>query len=99
MTKSLNLPAALDALEKPISLPPSLLAKARETREHSTPSAIEQSLEIIEELSSQNTNTLDEVTRQTLHPEHGKVSHSTHRRSEFSTRRRKKTRFSGKTTS
>ena len=62
MTKALNLPAVLDALEKPIRLPPSLLAKARETRENETPALIEQSLEAIEGLSSQNTNTLDEVT-------------------------------------
>ena len=99
VTKSLNLPAALDALEKPVSLPPSLLAKARETREHGTPLAIERSLEMIEELSSQNSSTLDEVTRQTLHPEHGKMSHMSHRQLEFLTRRRKRTRTSGKVTS
>ena len=51
----------LDALEKPISLPPSLLAKAREVRDHNTPSLIERSLEAIEELSSQNSGVLDEV--------------------------------------
>lgn len=58
---SLNLPAVLDALEKPITLPPSLLAKAREIRTHRTPSLIEKSLEAIEELSSQNSGTLEEV--------------------------------------
>lgn len=58
---SLNLPAVLDALEKPITLPPSLLAKAREIRTHSTPSLIEKSLEAIEELSSQNSKTLEEA--------------------------------------
>lgn len=61
MTISLNLPAVLDALEKPISLPPSLLAKAREVREHKTPALIEKSLEVIQQLSSQNSNTLEEV--------------------------------------
>lgn len=61
MIKSLSLPAVLDALEKPISLPPSLLAKAREVRAHNVPSLIEKSLEIIEELSSQNSSTLEEV--------------------------------------
>jgi programmed cell death 6-interacting protein len=61
VTKALNLPAVLDALEKPISLPPSLLAKAREIRGHDAPSLIERYLEAIEELSSQNSNTLDEV--------------------------------------
>lgn len=62
VTKSLNLPAVLDASEKPISLPPSLLAKAREVRGHDTPSFVEKSLEIIEELSCQNSKTLEEVT-------------------------------------
>jgi len=66
VTKTLNLPAVLDALEKPIGLPPSLLAKAREIRGHDTPSLIGQSLEAIEELSSQNSSTLDEVIRQML---------------------------------
>lgn len=66
MTKTLNLPAVLDALERPIGLPPSLLAKAREVRGHDMPSLIGRSLEVIEELSSQNSNTLDEVIRQTL---------------------------------
>ena len=66
MTKSLNLPAVLDALERPINLPPSLLAKAREIRDHSTPSLIEKSLEAIEKLSFQNTSTLEEVLQQML---------------------------------
>lgn len=61
MTKSLNLPAVLDALEKRINLPPSLLAKAREVRGHDTLPLIEKSLEVIEELSSQNSDTLEEV--------------------------------------
>ena len=76
ITNALNLPAALDALEKPISLPPSLLAKARETRAHDMPSRIDQALEVIDELSSQNSSTLDEVIRQALHSEYGKVSHT-----------------------
>ena len=76
VTKSLNLPTALDALEKPISLPPSLLAKARETRGHDMPSLIERSLEEIEELSSKNSSTLNEVSRQTLHPDHVKMTHT-----------------------
>ena len=99
VTKSLNLPATLDALEKPVKLPPSLLAKARETREHDTPSSIDRFLEVIGELSSQNTHILEEVTRQTSYPEYWKASHAAHRRLESSTTRRKKTRISGRTTS
>lgn len=77
-TNTLNLPAALDALEKPISLPPSLLAKATEIRGRDTPSLIDRTLEVIEDLSSQNSSTLDEVIRQTLYPEHEKnVSYRT----------------------
>jgi len=87
-TKSFNLPATLDALEQPVALPPSLLAKERETREHDTPSSIERYFEVIEDLASQNTHTLKEVTPQALYAEHGKVSHMTHRRLEFSTRKR-----------
>lgn len=64
--RDLSLPTVLDALEKPISLPPSLLAKAREIREHDAPPLIEQYLEVIEELSSQNSNTLDEVIQLAL---------------------------------
>ena len=63
VARTLNLPGVLDALEKPISLPPSLLFKAREIRGHDMPSSIERSLEVIEELSSQNSSTLEEVPR------------------------------------
>lgn len=75
LTQSLNLPAILDVLEKPISLPPSLLAKAREIREHNSPSLIEQSLEVIEEMSSQNSSILDEVILHAFHSKHTKLSH------------------------
>ena len=97
VTKTLNLPAALDALEKPISLPPSLLAKAREIRGHDTPSLIERSLDVIEGLSSQNSTTLDEVIWLTLNlKRHVSLSR---RQLELSTRKRKRMRISAKTTS
>ncbi len=38
--RSLNLPAALEALEKPIGLPPSLLKKAEEVRQEHGPAKV-----------------------------------------------------------
>ncbi|KAI9461717.1 pH-response regulator [Lactarius psammicola] len=49
--QSQNLPAALDALDKPIGLPPSLLKKAEEIRSENGPERVEKSLEDIETLA------------------------------------------------
>jgi programmed cell death 6-interacting protein len=61
MLRSLNLPASLDALERPIGLPPSLLKKAEEIRLEEGPSRIEESIENVEKLAEYNTKLLDEV--------------------------------------
>lgn len=57
----LNLPASLDALERPIGLPPSLLKSAEEIRLEEGPSRIEESIENVEKLAEYNRKLLDEV--------------------------------------
>jgi len=47
-----NLPATLDALDKPIGLPPSLLKKAEEIRLENGPERVEKSLEDVQMLAS-----------------------------------------------
>ena len=59
--RSLNLPASLDALERPIGLPPSLLKKAEEVRLEEGPNRIEESIENVEKLAEYNAKLLDEV--------------------------------------
>jgi programmed cell death 6-interacting protein len=59
--QSLNLPAALDALDKPIGLPPSLLKKAEEVRSENGPERVEKSLEDIEILARRAMSILTEV--------------------------------------
>ena len=59
--RSLNLPASLEALERPIGLPPSLLKKAEEVRLEEGPSRIEESIENVEKLAGYNAKLLDEV--------------------------------------
>ncbi|KAI9512028.1 pH-response regulator [Russula earlei] len=49
--QSQNLPAALDALDKPIGLPPSLLKKAEEVRLENGPKRVEKSLEDVQMLA------------------------------------------------
>ncbi|KAI0293747.1 BRO1-like domain-containing protein [Russula brevipes] len=49
--QSLNLPAALDALDKPIGLPPSLLKKAEEVRLENGPERVEKSLDDVQMLA------------------------------------------------
>ena len=58
---SLNLPAALDALDRPIGLPPSLLKKAEEVRLENGPDRIEASIRDVETLANHNSALLDEV--------------------------------------
>jgi programmed cell death 6-interacting protein len=56
-----NLPAALDALDKPIGLPPSLLKKAEEIRLENGPERVEKSLEDVQMLASRAMAILTEV--------------------------------------
>jgi programmed cell death 6-interacting protein len=57
----LNLPSSLDALERPIGLPPSLLAKAETVRTDEGPTRIEASIEDVQRLAQQDMSILDEV--------------------------------------
>lgn len=59
--RTLNLPGSLEALEKPIGLPPSLLKKAEEVRSEKGPERIESSIEGVQRLAQQNMDTLNEV--------------------------------------
>lgn len=59
--QSLNLPAALEALEKPIGLPPSLLSKAQEVRIEDGPGRIEIMIEDVQKLARRDMNIIDEV--------------------------------------
>jgi len=62
--QSHNLPAALDALDKPIGLPPSLLKKAEEVRLDNGPERVEKSLEDVQMLARRATAILTEVQPQ-----------------------------------
>ncbi|KAG5651345.1 hypothetical protein H0H81_009008 [Sphagnurus paluster] len=57
----LNLPSALEALERPIGLPPSLLRKAEEVRLENGPAKIEVSIEDVQRLAQQDQAILDEA--------------------------------------
>jgi programmed cell death 6-interacting protein len=59
--QSMNLPSALEALEKPIGLPPSLLKKAEEVRLERGPDKIKASIEDIQKLAQQDVAILNEV--------------------------------------
>lgn len=59
--RSLNLPAALEALEKPIGLPPSLLKKAEEVRAENGPAQVESSIEDVRNLAERAMQILNEV--------------------------------------
>lgn len=59
--RSLNLPASLEALERPIGLPPSLLQKAEEVRLEQGPEKIEVYLDDIQRLARRAMEVLDEV--------------------------------------
>ncbi|EIW83874.1 pH-response regulator [Coniophora puteana RWD-64-598 SS2] len=58
---SLNLPSALEALEKPMGLPPSLLKKAEEVRTEQGPERIDAAIESIQTLSHNAMSVLDEA--------------------------------------
>ncbi|PFH52959.1 hypothetical protein AMATHDRAFT_138650 [Amanita thiersii Skay4041] len=57
----LNLPASLEALERPIGLPPSFLKKAEEVRSEGGPTRIEASIEDIQRLAHRDLEILDEA--------------------------------------
>ncbi|KAH9942761.1 pH-response regulator [Amylocystis lapponica] len=59
--ESLNLPAALEALERPIGLPPSLLRKAEEVRLEDGPSRVEASTEDVRKLAKRDMELLNEA--------------------------------------
>jgi programmed cell death 6-interacting protein len=57
----MNLPAALEALERPIGLPPSLLRKAEEVRLENGLSRVAASIEDVQRLAQSNQVILDGV--------------------------------------
>ncbi|KAJ7593046.1 BRO1-like domain-containing protein [Mycena floridula] len=57
----LNLPSSLEALERPMGLPPSLLKKAEEVRLENGPSKIEHALEDLQRLARQDLDILNEA--------------------------------------
>ncbi|TFY67754.1 hypothetical protein EVG20_g3830 [Dentipellis fragilis] len=59
--RALNLPASLDALEKPIGLPPSLLKKAEEVRLENGPLRIEKLIEDIQMLAQRDSQILSDA--------------------------------------
>ncbi|KAF5367502.1 hypothetical protein D9758_003681 [Tetrapyrgos nigripes] len=59
--RSMNLPASLDALERHVGLPPSLLKKAEEVRLENGPVKIEAAIDAVQKLARQNLKTLDEA--------------------------------------
>jgi programmed cell death 6-interacting protein len=59
--RALNLPSSLEALEKPVGLPPSLIRKAEQVRLEEGPSRIEGSIEDVKRLAQWNTTLLDQV--------------------------------------
>lgn len=59
--QALNLPNALELLDRPMALSSSILAKASEVRADNGPMRIRQLLEDVERLSTQDGNLLNEV--------------------------------------
>lgn len=57
----MNLPAALEALEQPVGLPPSLLKKAEEVRLENGPAKIEASIKSVQKLALRDRDLLEEV--------------------------------------
>ncbi len=57
-----NLPASLEALERPAGLPPSLLKKAEEVRMENGPKKIDSWFEDLQKQAKHVTNILDEVS-------------------------------------
>ena len=60
--RDLNLPSAVDALDAPIGLPPSLLRKAEEVRVNQGPERIEQAFDDVQMLASRAQRILDDVS-------------------------------------
>ena len=60
--RSLNLPSSLEALEKSIGLPPSLLKKAEEVRLEDGPRRIAGAIQDVQSLAQQNVALLDQVS-------------------------------------
>lgn len=58
----LSLPASLDALSKPIGLPPSLVAKAEEVRNDNAPQKLQIMSENIQSLADRDDTLLNEVS-------------------------------------
>lgn len=59
--RTLNLPSSLEALERPVGLPPSLLGKSEEVRLENGPTKIEVSIEDVQRLAQHDLAILDEV--------------------------------------
>lgn len=59
--RKLNLPSSLEALERPVGLPPSLLGKAEEVRLENGPTKIEVSIEDVQRLAQHDLAILDDV--------------------------------------
>lgn len=59
--RKLNLPSTLEALERPIGLPPSLLRKAEEVRLEDGPAKIQAALDDVERLAEQDESILEEA--------------------------------------
>lgn len=59
--QELNLPNSLELLDRPMALPPSVLAKSAEVRADSGPMRIRQLLEDLDILCTQDRNLLNEV--------------------------------------
>jgi programmed cell death 6-interacting protein len=64
--RKLNLPSSLEALERPVGLPPSLLGKAEEVRLEDGPAKIEVSIEDVQKLAQHDRAILDEVKSSSL---------------------------------
>jgi programmed cell death 6-interacting protein len=73
--RSLNLPSSLEALERPIGLPPSFLKKAEEVRSEQGPERIETYLEHVELLARRAMAVLDEVWREHFLPVPRRTQH------------------------
>ncbi|EIN04799.1 BRO1-domain-containing protein [Punctularia strigosozonata HHB-11173 SS5] len=58
---ALNLPATLDALDRPVGLPPSLLAQVDEVRQDDGPARVEAMIVDVRRLARQNEKILDEA--------------------------------------
>lgn len=60
--QSLNLPSSLEALERPVGLPPSLLRKAEEIRLEQGPTKVDVYIDDVQRLSRHVLAILDEVS-------------------------------------